>query len=245
MRPVPAYGIGGGTTVRPSYGPLWRPFRRCVHSPCPLPLTARLPPPLPFAAPCRAPLLRCQRPLPLTVPPLIDLLLARPPKVTALGWAGGSGHWAVGTGHWTVGSGQWAVGSSVGHLVDADVDGRARAELRRLSRGLTGKGDLRLEVALAVNQLGQASFTVSDISALLAGDAGRSDNVARNLKALVTAGLLQQPLPGGRYNRDPRHPFWTFVGDTWLLLLARAKSPEAGEATMAALAESRGATKTN
>jgi hypothetical protein len=124
--------------------------------------------------------------------------------------------------------------------VDDVADDRARAQLRKLSRGLTGKAEFRLEVALAICHLGQESFRVIEVCALLAADGpGRSDNASRNLRALLEAGLLQQATEGGPYHRDTRHPFWTFVGDTWSLLLAQARSVEAGEAVLRAFAEGR------
>lgn len=58
---------------------------------------------------------------------------------------------------------------------------------------------------------------------------GRSDNAVRNLKALVDAGLLQQVTGGAPYQRDPRHPFWRFVADTWTVLRAAAESHEQEE----------------
>jgi hypothetical protein len=124
--------------------------------------------------------------------------------------------------------------------MDENADGRARARLRGISRGLTGKADFRLEVALAVQQLGKSSFTVTEVSALLPPEGpGRSDNAARNLQALVAAEFLRQPVPGGPYLRDERHPFWMFIGDTWSILLAEAQSVEAGEAAIAAIAQLR------
>jgi hypothetical protein len=121
-----------------------------------------------------------------------------------------------------------------------DADDRARARLRKLSRGLTGKADFRLEVALAIEQLGRTAFRASEVSAMLVGEGpGRSDNVVRNLKALVDAGLLQQAFEGGPYERDPRHPFWTFVADTWTVLLATAESPTRGEDVLNELSRAR------
>jgi hypothetical protein len=104
-------------------------------------------------------------------------------------------------------------------MVDVAED-RARVALRQMSRGLTGSADFRLEVALAITQLGKANFRAADVSAVLAGStAGRSDNVVRNLKALVDAGLLKQRTVDATYERTENHPFWTFVADTWTLLL--------------------------
>lgn len=117
-----------------------------------------------------------------------------------------------------------------------DADGRARAQLRKTSRGLTGKSDFRLEVALAAQQLRKESFTVAEVSAMLPAEgSGRSYNAARNLQALVAAGFLQQPISGGPYHLDHRHPFWAFISDTWSILLAEAESVEAGEAGEAAM----------
>jgi hypothetical protein len=122
--------------------------------------------------------------------------------------------------------------------MDEDADGRARAQLRRLSRGLTGTADFRLEVALAVHQLGKGTFAVHEISdTMRATTAGRSDNAARNLQAFVAAGLLKQPIRGGPYERDERHPFWRFIADTWTILLAEAHSAEEGEAALSAISQ--------
>ena len=109
-----------------------------------------------------------------------------------------------------------------------------------MSRGLTGKADFRLEVALAVHQLDRTSFRAFEVSATLSGEGpGRSDNAVRNLKALVDAGLLQQATDGAPYHRDARHPFWTFIGDTWAYLIAAASSATDGETALDGIARRR------
>lgn len=130
--------------------------------------------------------------------------------------------------------------TTVERTMSDDADDRARAQLRKMSRGLTGKADYRLEVALALHQLGKESVRASEVSALLSTEGpGRPDNAVRNLKALVDAGLLQQASAGGPYHRDTRHPFWTFIGDTWSIMVATAHSVEAGRLALEEIARLR------
>ncbi len=108
------------------------------------------------------------------------------------------------------------------------MDGRARAELRRISRALTGKAPHRLEVALAVASHPSRSFALRDISALLPEDeVGHSHNVSRNLKAFVDAGFLGQVAPGGPYERIDS-PFWIFVVELWDYISTREQRSVAG-----------------
>lgn len=101
----------------------------------------------------------------------------------------------------------------------ADVDGQARAEMRRISRALTGMAPYRLEIALAVTQL-RPSFTVSEVSALLpSGEISKTHNISRNLQAFVEAGFLRQAEPGGPYERQDV-AFWTFISKTWAECIA-------------------------
>lgn len=121
-----------------------------------------------------------------------------------------------------------------------DVDDRALAQLRAMSRGLTGKADYRLEVALAVHQLQHENFRPNEVLEMMVSPgAASSSNIVRNLQALVEAGLLQQAAAGAPYHKDVRHPFWGFIGDTWTILRASVRSSEAAESVLTEAARRR------